>query len=117
MNYPDKWTTKLPAGRTWHSPDGTTSAWRVAGDEYRIQTSDRQRAGRLDKLTRVMPVGHGVAYPLWIFRLFGAKMNTKTVSRILLGEDAQKPGAIDRVGEANSRSKASGRPATGVAPA
>lgn len=118
MNYPDRWTTKIPAGRPWSSPDGTTSAWRVAGDDYRIQTSDRQRAVRLDKLTRVNLVGHSlVSYQLWIFRLAGGKMNTKAVRRILLGSDTQKPGAIDRVSGPNLRSKAPGRPAPGVAPA
>lgn len=83
MTYPDRWTTKIPAGRPWRSPDGTTSAWRVFGDEYRIQTSDRGRAGRLDRLTRVEQVGHGVAYPLWIYRLDGGKMNTKAVRNLL----------------------------------
>lgn len=106
MNYPDRWTTKIPSGRPWRSPDGTTSAWRVAGDEYRIQTSDRGRAGRLDRLTRVEQVGHGVAYPLWIYRLDGGKMNTKAVRRILLG-DAAIGSRIGRVFGPNLRSKAS----------
>lgn len=98
MNYPDRWTTKIPAGRTWRSPDGTTSAWRVHGDEYRIQTSDRGRAGRLDKLTRTNLVGRGVAYSLWIYRLDGAKMNTRAVRNLL---------RIDPVSGTNLPSKAS----------
>lgn len=118
MTYPDRWTTKIPAGRPWHSPDGTTSAWRVAGDEYRIQTSDRQRAVRLDKLTRVNLVGHSlVSYQLWIFRLAGGKMNTKAVRRILLGSDTQKPGAIDRVSGPNLTQEASEPAGPGVASA
>lgn len=98
MTYPDRWTTKIPAGRPWRSPDGTTCCWRVHGDEYRIQTSDRGRAGRLDKMTRIEQVGHGVAYPLWIYRLDGAKMNTKAVRNLL---------RIDPVRGANLPSKAS----------